>query len=337
MRFALPRQFRRPAGLVLLYHRVAALPSDPQRLAVTPAHFAEHLEVLGRDRRPVALSALADSLRRPGPVPAVSVTFDDGYADNLHAARPLLERHGVPATVFVTTGYTAQAREFWWDDLERLLLRPGRLPSALHLSVGEAQYAWPMGDGAEYTEAAARAHGGWHVEQKDDPTPRHRAYRQLCALFQRTPGAEVTTALDQLSDLAGSPRAARETHRPLTAAEVGRLAASDAIEIGAHAVSHTALSALPLEAQRREMADSRRVLADITGREPASFAYPFGSRRHYTRDTVAAVRDVGYRHACSNIPGLVRRRTDPYEYPRVLVRDWDGDAFARHLQEWQRA
>lgn len=110
-------RLRSRGALVLLYHRVADLPSDPWSLAVTPRRFAEHLEVLCAMARPVPLRTAAEGR---APRRAVAVTFDDGYADNLYAAKPLLEFWGVPATVFVTTGGLDDGRELWWDELERV-------------------------------------------------------------------------------------------------------------------------------------------------------------------------------------------------------------------------
>jgi len=108
--------------LILLYHRVTHLANDRWSIAVTPAHFAEQMEVLHRRATALPLSALGDSVTRPNARAAkVVVTFDDGYADNLHEALPILQRFDVPATVFVATDAVVRSREFWWDDLERLV------------------------------------------------------------------------------------------------------------------------------------------------------------------------------------------------------------------------
>src|SRR3712207_2771196 len=92
-------------AVVLLYHRVERLHSDPVALAIRPERFEEHLEVVRRTAEPMPLGEL---MRRRGegtmPRRAVAVTIDDGYADVLERAVPLLERHGVPATLFVSTG-----------------------------------------------------------------------------------------------------------------------------------------------------------------------------------------------------------------------------------------
>ncbi len=50
--------------------------------------------------------------------------------------------------------------------------------------------------------------------------------------------------------------------------------------------------------------------------------------------TVGLVREAGFTLACSNVPGLVRRRTDSFQLPRVLVRNWDAETFALRLREW---
>jgi peptidoglycan/xylan/chitin deacetylase (PgdA/CDA1 family) len=118
------------AAVVLLYHRVHSATGDPWGLAVDPRHFAEHVELLASTFRPLPLGRLVEDARL-GHVAAssVAVTFDDGYRDNLVVAKPLLERHGVAASVFVVTGAVGSAREFWWDRLERVRTAAG-LPDA---------------------------------------------------------------------------------------------------------------------------------------------------------------------------------------------------------------
>jgi peptidoglycan/xylan/chitin deacetylase (PgdA/CDA1 family) len=81
-------------GLIVVYHRIAEPTLDPQLLCVSPQHFAEHLEIMTRSYAPLSLRALGQRVEE-GRVPsrALVVTFDDGYADNLSHATPLLERY----------------------------------------------------------------------------------------------------------------------------------------------------------------------------------------------------------------------------------------------------
>jgi peptidoglycan/xylan/chitin deacetylase (PgdA/CDA1 family) len=142
-----------PQGVILMYHRIADVELDPWDLCVTPQHFAEHLEVLQKYAHPISLKQLAIA-HQNGNIPrrAVAITFDDGYVDNLYQAKPLLERYKIPSTVFVSSGYMGQPREFWWDELERLLLRPGRLPNKLCLDINANPQQWELGAGADYSE-----------------------------------------------------------------------------------------------------------------------------------------------------------------------------------------
>ena len=125
-------------GVVLMYHRVASDLVDPWRLCVSPTNFGAQLEVLADRYRVVTLRELVAARGSTGERPSVAITFDDGYADNLHAAAPLLVRQGLPATFFLTSGTLGSEREFWWDELDQLLLQPGALPAHLDLALGDA-------------------------------------------------------------------------------------------------------------------------------------------------------------------------------------------------------
>ncbi len=101
------RNWLSPGVRILMYHRVERLPGFDQ-LTVTPEHFAVQMRWLATHRRVVTLSQALDELAA-GKVHrnTVVITFDDGYLDNLQQAQPILVQYGLPATVFVTTGFAS--------------------------------------------------------------------------------------------------------------------------------------------------------------------------------------------------------------------------------------
>ncbi len=325
-----------PGPRILLYHRVTELPSDPQQLAVSPRHFAEQLAVLRQFAYPMSLSAMMQALRE-GHLPrrAVAVTFDDGYADNLLFAKPLLEEYAMPATIFVVSGQLGSTEEFWWDDLARLLLEPGTLPAELRMTVAGAAVIWQAGASAAYRTADAMRDAGWHVGQRDDPTPRQQLYRVLCDRLRPLPAPARQEVLAQLQTWAGAGVVGRSSHRALACEELMRLP-STVVEVGAHTVTHSFLAGLPLAEQQREIAESRQRLEAIIGRPVTTFSYPFGTTASYSAETQRLAREAGMVCACANVPDRVGLGTDPFQLPRVLVRDWDGDTFYRHFQAFLR-
>ena len=167
-----------PRTLILLYHRVTELPTDPQLLTVTPAHFAEHLEVLQKYGQILSLRQLTLALQQ-GKLPdkTVVVTFDDGYADNFYHAKPLLEQYEIPATIFVAAGQIGQKSEFWWDELDRLFLQPGMLPDQGHLNIRGNTVKWEMGEAAHYDEQAFKTYRQWNITDNVDPSSRQKLYQ----------------------------------------------------------------------------------------------------------------------------------------------------------------
>lgn len=300
-----------PPILILAYHRVADLAEDTEELAVKPERF--RLQMRG-------LKARYDLLRLDEswpstPRPAAIVTFDDGYADNATTALPILEEEEVPATFFVTTGAVERGAEFWWDELARRVLDPGPASATLELGDGHARRSWPVRTGDERAACYRDLHG---IVRALLPEPRERLL------------AEIRAAR-------GGDQTARASHRPLTIDEVARLGKSEWATVGAHGVTHTPFSKLSLEAQSGEMTESRERLRVWTGTEIATFSFPFGGRRDFSKESVRLAREAGFRRIAANVPGQARRRPNPFLVPRFLVRDWNPDRFTAELRRFEVA
>ena len=173
-RWLRPSQTR---AIILCYHRVVELSTDPQLLAVAPNHFAEQLDLLRRHFHVTRLDKWISD--QPNGL-SVILTFDDGYGDNLHQALPLLRAANCPATMFITAGKIGDLSEFWWDELERLLLIAPELPNSLSLLIAGKNYKWRL-----TSEAAAHASfRGWNVQLNSKPSPRQTIYLDLCQLLR---------------------------------------------------------------------------------------------------------------------------------------------------------
>ena len=116
----------RPSGaIILMYHSVAADEAAPfvdPRNRMPPALFERQMAFLGAHRRVVPLSQVVEQIAS-GSAPSagtVCLTFDDGYLDNLTVAAPILEKHRLPATLFLATGYVERAETQWADVLHWL-------------------------------------------------------------------------------------------------------------------------------------------------------------------------------------------------------------------------
>lgn len=317
-------------GLILMYHRVGEDDIDPWSLRVTPQHFAEHLQVLKQHTQPLSLKELAQA-HEVGTIRdrSVAITFDDGYANNLHFAKPLLEKYEIPATVFVATEYLEQPKEFWWDELERILLQSVKLPEKL-ITINGQQHQWELKE-ASYSQSEAWQNRH-HQADQSQPGSRLHFYYCLWQHLQPLTPAQRQPLLEQIKAWANyEATAPRLSHRPLTIAELPEIERGGIIELGAHTVSHPLLSEQSIAVQQEEIQQSKLDLERLLNHPVDSFAYPFGA---YRAETIPLVKQAGFKYACSTVETTVWQKSDRWQLPRFEVRDWDKAEFERRLLSW---
>ena len=283
---------------MLLYHRIAKPPMDPWDLSVAPDIFDSHMALLASECHPLPLAELIQrALSNSLPERAVAVTFDDGYLDNLEAGLPVLERYGVPATIYVATGYVGAERAFWWDEVDQLLLGEGERPGHLEIELAGQTQRFATGTPAERRTAleGVLQHG----------------------VRRRATGQDIEQLLERLRSWAGLTVRPGPGGRPMKAQELASLASNPLIDLGAHSHTHPSLTSLDPRQQRSEVAASGAFMAELTGSRPGGFSYPFGDYERTTRRAVAA---EGFEYAVTTDAwSPVTHVVSPTAVPRTAV------------------
>ena len=288
---------------VLIYHRVPAeadplLPDEPSAATFDwqMAAIAANFHVLGLEE---AIERL-----KSGKLPrrSLCITFDDGYADNATVALPILLKHRLIATFFITTGVLDGGR--MWNDSVFETIRAAD-SGTLDLE------RWGLG-----------------AYQLGDAASRKRAVDEVIRLIKYRPPverAEIVAGIAQLT------RRAVRTDLMMTSEQVRALSRSG-MEIGAHTVTHPLLKNLSDADALREIADSRHRLRDILGRDVRVFAYPNGKpAQDYVARDVSSVRNLGFSGAVSTAWGAGTSRSDPFQVPRFTPWDRTPKRFVMRL------
>jgi len=264
-------------------------------LDITAGELEELINYLQRERyRPTTLEDIV--LDNPASFKGekrVAITFDDGYAGNLHVAYPILLRHNIPFTVYVTTGFMDREVRVWWYALERLLTVLDRV-SFEH---GAQVYSYD-------TETLAQ---------------KVHAYRSIRALLSEACALASDHLLEQL--FAGRVKNLRDLPNDdlLTPEQVLTLSRDSLVTIGAHSVSHPVLHTLTDEESRHEIDACRQRLETVTGTPVRHFAYPFGNRRAFGPREERFVQESGYMTATTTSARKVARIDRLTALPRIML------------------
>jgi peptidoglycan/xylan/chitin deacetylase (PgdA/CDA1 family) len=284
---------------VFIFHRVLDAPDPLRPSEPDRARFEQIVRFIARRFRvlPLADAAAALSLGRV-PAAAACITFDDGYADNLLLAAPILLRYGVTATVFVSTAFSDGSR--MWND-----------------SVIEAVRALPVGmvDWREF---------GLGVAHLRDDESRRALIAKALPRLKYLPLSERAAVSAEMAQRAG----VLTMRTPmLTPAQLKAWRALG-FDVGGHTIRHPILARLTSAEAAAEIGGGREQLTEWLGEAPRAFAYPNGvPGRDYGARDVALVRSAGYACAVTTAAGVGRVSTNVYELPRFTPWDRSMAAF----------
>ncbi len=279
---------------LVAYHRIAD-PGNPD-LADTlidayPPDFEVQMRYLADHYTVIPAWNVVRALREGYSLPphALVITFDDGYTCFRDTAWPILQRLGLPVTLFVPTGFPGTAgANFWWDGVYRALMQTNLLAIEVPPS-GRL----PL----------------------DTPAARHWAFDRLVGRIERLPEAEANRLIDRVIERCS---VAPPTRPAILDWEDLATLAAGGVAIGPHTRRHPILAQITPERVRDEVAGS---WADLQAHIPHPlpiFCYPNGKSHAISRPAVAAVQGAGLAGACTMVAGLnVLGRTNPYLLYRV--------------------
>ncbi|TDP88062.1 polysaccharide deacetylase [Aquabacterium commune] len=278
---------------VLMYHRVLPERDPLQAETHTARTMDTQFRTLARCFKALPLDEAA-SLLAEGRLPprAISITFDDGYRDNHDIALPLLQRHGLTATFYVSSGFLNGGTMFHDVMVETVRHAP---TGQLDLGLKDASPVI-LGDVASRVAALDAL-----VRQVKylDPVQRERLSERLLATLGHKAPHQLMMDDEQV--------------RALTRA---------GMSVGGHTTQHLILARLDEAAAWEEIRSNADVLSNLTGQRITSFAYPNGKPgTDYGPQHVEMVRRAGFLNAVSTRSGVGTRSAPRFELPRFVLNE----------------
>lgn len=236
------------------------------------------------------------------PARAACITFDDGYADNFHIALPILQRHGLTATFFISTGFLDGGR--MWNDTIIETVRTLAGATLDGVSAGLGRY------------------------RLDSIT---QSQQVIGEIISKVKYLEIAERIKITETLAHAAPAALPQNLMMTSAEVKSLFQAG-MQIGAHTVSHPILARLSDEEAKREIQNSKVFLEELLGERVGLFAYPNGKPgEDYSPQTVDVVRQLDFDAAVSTAWGVTSTGNDLFQIRRFTPWDKSKGKFGLRL------
>jgi len=243
-----------------------------------------------------AVAGITNGNKLPGN-PAV-VTFDDGYKNNLTLALPILQKYGVPATIFLTAGYIGSKEILPLDEVY-LVITHSKNRNLITIS--------EIGLGPLLFDSEEAILKSYYETVRVLKRFRTKDQNKYLALLK-----EILESDYEKSDIV-------EEFRILSREEIHKLAETGLVEFGAHTVSHEILTNISLKEAENEIFRSKKIIGEYLADDITLFAYPNGTEADYNGEHIGCLKKNGFICSVTTVPKLNAINENPYRLRRVNV------------------
>ena len=298
------------SAIILIYHRVTNLKSDPQLLAVKPDNFYNQIKYLKENYNLLTIEQFVNIKlsKKKFPPKSLIITFDDGYHDNYSEALPILSSVKTQALFFITTALLNTEEESWWDKMDQFFDSKINFPSYLNIN------------------------NNFKLNTSSSKN-KINAYHYLHKLLKYSKPANRESIINQIIEQIKFEPIDRDINKFMTFDEIKSMNDSHFAVIGAHTHTHTPLSILTYNEQKNDIEKSVAILENLINKKIEYFSYPFGTKKDYNKDTFNICKELNFKVAFANYYSQVHRWTNNYNLPRVLIRDWNINKFKKEIKK----
>ena len=266
------------------------------RKHIPKTDFCTYLEELKVCGTPVSMDDVVADRRGERPLPpyAFTITFDDGFENNLSVAAPVLAELGIPAMFYVTTDFIDSNRMSWIDRIEYVVEQ-----------VTSGRVVMP-----------------WGEQYFSNPAERVGLLKDIRHYAKKHPTSDLDAMASLVQEQLGFPETWSADHpldRKLTWAQVSELAAGSSFSVGGHSHNHNILSFLDDTALENEIDVSLEMLREKGGIDITHYSYPEGLANCYDERVIAVLKSRGIVCAPNAIDGENLSDVDLFNLFRVTV------------------
>jgi len=260
---------------ILMYHRFSNYSHDGRLGA---SQFERQISILKRDFNIIPLSELVKAFKDKSPLTknSIVITIDDGYLDFYQYAYPILKKYNVPATLYVTSGFVDRLLWLW----------PDRVTFIIAKTVCDT-YSFPF-----HSEASQRIYNP-SIEK-----PYGDLWNDVVQYCLSVSDIEKNIFLEKFANDLGVfvPSVPIDDYSAVTWDQLREMN-DNGIDIGAHSITHPAMSKVATENLYIEIADCKTRIESELGHDVSNFCYPNGQPADYNSSVISAVKNAGFKSA----------------------------------------